>query len=138
MGLQDEFMFMWPPLVLAALADNDLPLAERLMEPVTDAQEAVAPYLVAQRDRLRGLVGAARGDDPAAVEADLRAGVRGLAAFGAVCDATRAEEELARWLISQGRAGEAEPLLTHVRATYQQIGALGWLAQMDNALASTR
>ena len=46
-------MFHWPPLVLAALADDDVELAERLMEPVTEAQEAVAPYLVAQRHRLR-------------------------------------------------------------------------------------
>jgi class 3 adenylate cyclase/tetratricopeptide (TPR) repeat protein len=137
MGLQDEFMFMWPPLVLAALADDDLPLAERLMQPVTAAQESVAPYLAAQRDRLSGLLGAARGDDPAAVEATLRAGVGGLTAFGAVCDAARATEELARWLIAQGRAAEAEPLLAQVRATYQQIGALGWLAQMDDVLAST-
>ena len=131
MGLQDEFMYMWPPLVVAALADDDVELAERLMEPVTAATEAVAPYLVAQRDRLRGFVGAAREDDPAAVEANLRAGMAGLAVFGAVGDAARAEEELARWLIGQGRSDEAEPLLAHARATYEQIGALGWLAQMD-------
>ena len=80
----------------------------------------------------RGLIGAARGDDPATVETDLRAGIAGLTAFGAIGDAARAEEELARWLISQDRADEAEPLLAHVRATYEEIGALGWLAQMDS------
>jgi tetratricopeptide (TPR) repeat protein len=136
-GIEDEFVFHWPALVLAALADGDAMRAERLMEPVTSARATLPPYLDAQRLRLTGLITATRGDDPAAAEADLRAGVSGLRAFGAVCDAARAEEELARWLISQGRAGEAEPLLTHVRATYKQIGALGWLAQMDNALAST-
>ncbi len=65
----------------------------------------VPPYVAAQRDRLRGLIRAARGGRPArVVEADLRSGVAGLEAFGAVGDAARAKEELARWLISQGRS----------------------------------
>jgi class 3 adenylate cyclase len=132
--LTDEFVFHWPPLVLAALADGDPELAERLMEPVTTSRASLPPYLDAQRLRLQGLLGAARGDDPAATETDLRAGVAGLSAFGAIGDAARAEEELARWLISQDRADEAGALLDHVRATYEQIGALGWLAQMDSAV----
>jgi hypothetical protein len=133
-GIEDEFIFHWPPLVLAALANGDPDLADRLMEPVTTTRAALPPYLDAQRLRLSGLIAVARGDDPAAAEADLRAGVAGLAAFGAVADAARAEEELARWLISQGRAAEAEPMLEDVRATYEQIGALGWLAQMHSAV----
>jgi class 3 adenylate cyclase/tetratricopeptide (TPR) repeat protein len=137
MGLEDEFVYLWPPLVLAALADGDCALAEQLMEPVTGAAPGVvSPHVAAHRDRLRGLVGAARGDDPAAVEADLRAGVEGLAAFGAVADAARAEEELARWLIGQDRAEEAEPLLAHVRATYERIGARGWLARMESEVST--
>jgi hypothetical protein len=135
-GIEDEFIFHWPPLVLAAVANSDPELAERLMEPVTTTRAALPPYLDAQRLRLTGLIGAARGVDPDGVEADLRAGVAGLARFGAVGDAARAEEELARWLVSQGRAAEAEPLFTSARATYQQIGAQGWLSRM-NAEVST-
>jgi tetratricopeptide (TPR) repeat protein len=138
MGLEDEFVYMWPPLVEAALAAGNAELAEQLMEPVTSAApDVVAPHVAAHCDRLRGLVRATRGEDPATVEADLRAGVAGLSSFGAVGDAARAEEELARWLISQGRAGEAEALLGEVRATYSRIGAAGWLAALDGALAST-
>jgi tetratricopeptide (TPR) repeat protein len=136
-GIEDEFVFHWPPLVMAALANNDPDLADRLMEPVTTTRAALPPYLDAQRLSLSGLIGATRGDDPGTVEADLRAGAAGLAAFGAVGDAARAEVELARWLIAQDRAAEAVPLLGHARATYDQIGALGWLAQMD-AEVSTR
>jgi class 3 adenylate cyclase len=132
--LADEFVFHWPPLVLAALADGDPDLAERLMAPVTTSRRALPAYLDAQRLRLQGLVRATRGDDPDKIEADLRAGVAGLTNFGAVGDAARAEEELARWLVSQGRADEAEPLLSHVRATYEQIGSRGWLAQLDRWL----
>jgi hypothetical protein len=136
-GLEDEFIFHWPALVQAALANGDPGLADRLMEPVTTTRAVLAPYLDAQRLCLRGLIGAARGDDPAAVETDLRAGVAGLASFGAIGDAARAEEELARWLISQDRAAEAEPLLAHVRATYEQIGAFGWLAQVDSKVPTS-
>ena len=137
MGLTDEFVYLWPPFVLAALADGDVPLAERLMMPVTTAESAISPYLAALAARLGGLVAAARGDDPAAVEADLRTGVAGLQAFGAVVDAARAEEELAHWLNTQDRADEAEPLLTHVRATYEEIGAHGWLAQMEAEVSTS-
>jgi class 3 adenylate cyclase/tetratricopeptide (TPR) repeat protein len=130
--LADEFVFHWPPLVLAALAAGDPDLADRLMEPVATSRAALPAYLDAQRLRVRGLVRAARGDNADEIEADLRAGVAGLTTFGAVGDAARAEEELARWLISQGRADEAELLLAHARATYEQIGARGWLAQLDS------
>lgn len=130
--LADEFVFHWPALVLAALADGDADLAERLMEPVATARAALPPYLDAQRLRLRGLVRAARGGGPDRIEADLRAGVAGLASFGAAADAARAEEELARWLVSQGRVDEAESLLARVRASYEEIGARGWLAQLEN------
>ncbi len=138
MGLEDEFVYIWPPLVVAALAYGDLALAQRLMEPVTAATaRAVPPQVAAQRDRLRGLIRAARGEDAPAVEADLRSGVAGLEAFGAVVDAARAKQDLAGWLISQGRPDEAGPWLEQARATYAQIGALGWLARMDAEVSAT-
>ena len=75
-GLDDDFMSLWPPIVLAALAAEDVSMAERLLEPVATAPAGVvSPGVNAQFHRLRGLLGAARGDDPGAVEADLRAGV---------------------------------------------------------------
>ncbi len=118
---------MWPPMVLAALAADDIELAERLMAPVITAQGLVPPFFAAQRDRLRGLIESARGTDPERVEADLRAGVAGLAAFGAVGYAARAQEELAGWLISQGRADEAEPLLADVGPpTCRSVPWGGW------------
>ena len=53
-ALTDEFVFHWPPLVLAALAARDPELAERLMEPVTTSRASLPPYLDAQRLRLQG------------------------------------------------------------------------------------
>ena len=132
MGLEDDFMHLWPPLVLAALAAGDLDLADRLMQPVESAPEgAVSPAVHAHHRRLRGLIGAARGGDPAEIEADLRAGVHDLIEFGAVVHAGRASEELGRWLAANARPDEADVALRQARETYEQIGATGWLQQLD-------
>ena len=131
-GIEDDFNTLWPPLVLAALAAGDLELADRLLEPVATAQPGlVSPGVGAQWLRLRGLVGAAHGADPSVVEADLRAGIEALGAFGAVGERARAQEELARWLVEQNRADDAAPLVVAARETYAEIGADGWLARLD-------
>ena len=136
-GLEDDFMHFWPPLVRAALAAGDVPLAERLLEPVRGAAPGLLSTAVAAHLRnLQGLVGAARGDEPVKVEADLRAGVAALADFGAVGWSARAEEDLARWLAGQGRAVDAAPHLEHARATYAQIGATGWLTRLDSFISA--
>ncbi|HEX7195922.1 MAG TPA: hypothetical protein VF364_03705, partial [Candidatus Limnocylindria bacterium] len=127
-GIEDDFGVLWPSLVQAALAADDIDLAERLLEPVATAPSGlVSPGVGAQWLRLRGLVAAARGADPADVEADLRAGIDALAAYGAVGEVARAQEELARWLVDQGRLDDAAPLLVAARTTYAEIGATGWL-----------
>jgi class 3 adenylate cyclase len=132
MGIDDDFMVLWPPLVQAALANHDVELAARLLAPVTEAQPGrVSPAVAAQWHRLRGLVAAARGDDPSDVEAELRAGIDALEAFGAVGYRAQAQEEFGRWLIGQGLPGDAEPLLDAARATYLAIGATGWLRRLD-------
>jgi class 3 adenylate cyclase len=132
-GIEDDFMALWPPLVQAAVAANDTELAERLLNPVATAQPGrVAPGVAAQWHRLRGLVAAARGDDPQFVETELRAGIAALDAFGAVGHCARAQEELARWLVDQDRPGEADPLIEQARATYTDIVAVGWLSRLDS------
>ena len=132
MGIDDDFMTLWPPLVEAALAAGDVALTERLLAPVVTAPAGiVSPGVRAHWMRLRGLFGALRGDDPVAIEADLRAGIAELDAYGAVGYRARAQEELGRWLSSQGRGTEAVPLLEAARATYEEIGAAGWLARLD-------
>ncbi len=132
-GLDDDFMHFWPDLVRGALAEGDFAAAERILAPVVDAPLGVVPTAVAAHCLvLRGQLAAARGDDPAQAEADWRAGIGGLAAFGAVGFVAQAEEELARWLASVGRADEAAELVARARATYAEIGAAGWLARLDS------
>ncbi|MHB1165989.1 MAG: ATP-binding protein [Candidatus Nanopelagicales bacterium] len=134
MGIDDDFVTMWPPMVEAALAAGDVLLAGRLLAPVESAPAGiVSPGVRAQWLCLRGRFGALRSDDPAAVESDLRAGIAALDAYGAVWYRARAQEELARWLVGQGRSSEAAPLIGAARATYEEIGAAGWLARLESA-----
>jgi tetratricopeptide (TPR) repeat protein len=135
-GLDDDFCVLWPPLVLAALAADDLDLARRLLEPVEEARPGQrSPAVAAHWHRLRGLV-AARTDDEAVAEADMRAGIIALDDFGAHGYRAQAQEELARWLVDQHRLDEAAPLIEAARATYAEIGATGWLARLDAWSAS--
>ncbi len=134
-GIDDDLAHLWPGMVTTALSAGDLDAAQRLLQPVATASPVLrSPILAAHLANLRGLVAAARGDDPAAIEADLRAGVAGLDDFGAVGLAARAKEDLARWLAAQGRGDEAADLREQARSTYQEIGALGWLTQLDTQL----
>ena len=132
-GLEDDFCVLWPPLVLAALAAGDHDLAALLLDPVETARPGrLSPAVAAQWHRLRGLVAAAGGDDPAFVETELLTGITALDTFGAVGYRARAQDELARWLLQQQRPVDAAPLLEAARTTYTEIGATGWLARLDD------
>ena len=132
-GMDDDFFLLWPLLVLAALAADDLDLAERLLAPVTDALPGQrTPAVAAQWHRLLGLLAAARGEDLKLAETEMRAGIGALDAFGARGFHAQAQEELGRWLVAQRRTDEAAPLLAGARATYADIGATGWLTRLDD------
>jgi len=72
-------------------------------------------HVAAQCHRLRGLVSAARGDDPAFAGTEIRIGIE---AFSARGYRAQAQEELGRWLVDQQRPDDAAPLLEAARATY--------------------
>jgi hypothetical protein len=131
-GFEDDFGVIWPHLVQAALAAEEIDLAERLLEPVATAPSGlVSPGVGAQWLRLRALVAAARGTDPVAVEAALRAGIDALTAYGAVGEVARAQEELARWLVEQSRPDDARGAARVRPDDVPEIGAAGWLERLD-------
>ena len=132
-GLDDDFFVLWPPTVLAALADQQVDLAEQLLAPVTQALPGQRPAAVtAQWHRLRGLVAAARGDDPRVRRIRAARRHRRACAPSVPCGfQAQAEQELGRWLVTQGRTEEAAPLLDAARTAFAEIGASGWLAKLD-------
>jgi hypothetical protein len=136
-GIGDDFMHFWPQAVLAALDAGDLSLAARLVAIVTDSPDGlVYPVLRAQQHRLRALLGIVRGDSATDVEAGLRQAIEELDAYGARPDRARVQEQLGRWLRDTGRAEVAEPELAAARETYVELGAYGWLGNLESAEAS--
>ncbi len=134
-GLGDDFVHLWPPLVSAALAEDDTDLAVRLLEPVATARPGVIPAPVkAHYHRFKALIGAAQREDPGLIDADFQAAIDGMNSFGAVGLAARVEEEYGRWLLTQHRQTEAALALDHVRTVYTQIGADGWLSRLDQVV----
>ncbi|HET7901794.1 MAG TPA: adenylate/guanylate cyclase domain-containing protein [Candidatus Nanopelagicales bacterium] len=132
MGIEDDFLVLWPWLVQAALAAGDVTLAERLLQPVDESLPGrVSAGVAAMSHRLRALVGAARGDAPDDVERSFRAGIAALEEFGAPGYRARTQHELAEWLLHQGRTDDAAPLLAAARSTYEDMAATGWMAAVD-------
>jgi hypothetical protein len=137
LGIDDDFMHFWPAIVRTALAAGDLELAGRLVKPVEETPTGiVAPAVRAHLLNLRGLVGPGRGERPEVIEADLRAAVDAFAKFGSLGWQARAEADLGRWLTTQGRLDEAAAALAHAAQTYEEIGALGWLAELQHSSAT--
>ena len=131
-GIDDDFLIYWPPLVRAAIDAGDVALAERMLAPIdTAAPGVVSPVVKAEWYWFRGLVAALRGDEASVVEADLRAGIEALDEVGAIGMRGQAQEDLARWLVEQGRTADAERFVALARATYELIGAHGWLARLN-------
>jgi hypothetical protein len=93
----------------------------------------MSPAVHAEWLWFRGYARLLSGDPDEAVDgrADLQEGIARLDEFGARGMAAQAREDLGRWLVDQGSSAEAEPLLTAARATYEEIGATGWLASLD-------
>ena len=50
----------------------------------------------------------------------------------------RTQAELGAWLIGQGRAGEAAPLLDNARAVFTQLGATAWLQKLESQRTTAR
>jgi hypothetical protein len=50
----------------------------------------------------------------------------------------RAQQDLALWLVGQGRTADAAPHLEHARAVYAAIGATGWLRGLEALAPSVR
>jgi hypothetical protein len=46
--------------------------------------------------------------------------------------------EHGEWFVSEDRAGEAEPMLTEARETFERLGAKPWLARLESTEARPR
>jgi tetratricopeptide (TPR) repeat protein len=121
---------LWPDAFDAALALDRLDRAEELIALLAAQPRGhVPPFLRAQLANARGRLAAAK-DDRDAAEPALREAIQGFAALGMPYWLARARGDLAAWLLGQGRADEAGPLLDEAATTLQRLGAAPALARV--------
>jgi tetratricopeptide (TPR) repeat protein len=101
---------------------------------------AVGPFMRAQLARGRGMLAAAGGDGDT-VENHFLTAIGGFTKLGYPYWLARAQTELARWLIDQGRGAEAVLLLDDAIPAFESLGAAPTLAramQLRHGQASVR
>jgi tetratricopeptide (TPR) repeat protein len=113
----------WPSAFDAALAVGRLEEAAALVTLIADRPPGqIPPYLGAHVARGRALVAAAGGESDG-VESDLKAAVETFRSLGYPYWLARTQTDLGAWLLDQGRADEAAPLLDEATATLERLGA---------------
>jgi hypothetical protein len=89
----------------------------------------ISPYMRAQIDRIGGRLEIARGKDPSAGMSDA---LRIFSDLSMPFWTAVTSLELAEWLLSEGRNGDAAPLIEDSRKTFEQLGAKPWLERLDS------
>jgi hypothetical protein len=89
----------------------------------------LAPYLDAQRSRLRGRLAAAEGAD--GVEAGFKQAAGAFRELGTPFWLAVTLLEHGEWLVGAGRPTDAEPLLTEARSIFGRLEAAPWIERVD-------
>jgi class 3 adenylate cyclase/tetratricopeptide (TPR) repeat protein len=119
--------------VEAAIAGGDPGRAEEVLGLLADAPPAqVSPFYTAHRDRFRALLAVAR-REPAAADAGFKASIGMFRELGLRPRVAMTQTEYAEWLVAQGRAEDAHPLLTAARETLDHLRAEPWLRRLAAA-----
>jgi class 3 adenylate cyclase/tetratricopeptide (TPR) repeat protein len=131
-GTSDDFVHAFG---LAVNLAGDLHDRERYHELRELVDGVASPIAVqAHHARLRGLIAIDEGGAPDEVETAFRQAVDLFEQWGASPERARTECDLGLWLRGQSSVEQAEQLLDHARATYEELGAVGRL----QALAAQR
>ncbi len=112
----------------AALSLGERERAEELVTMIDATPAGLRPpYLAAHAARFRARLA---GTDESA-EAGFRTAAGGFREIGVVFWLAVTLLEHAEWLVSQGRADEAGPLLAEARETFERLGTTPWLERLD-------
>ena len=136
-GMTDDYIVAGPRLVQTMLAMGDLEVARHVLGDFESRPVGLpAAGLQAFELAIRGAIGLRAGEDVAAAEAALVAGIEQLASYGAVPDRALFQEMLGRWRIDEGRADEGRLTLEDARSTFADLGAVAWMARVDDVLSN--
>jgi tetratricopeptide (TPR) repeat protein len=128
----------WPDAIDAAVAAGRMDTLAELVELLAEKPRGwVAPYMRAHLARARAFVAVAEADHEAA-EAHLRTALDSFTALAYPYWVARVQVQLAAWLVEQGRASEAAPLLDEAVATLEELGAAPALARARELAVNLR
>ena len=134
-GVADDFTLTWRTAAELAWRSGHVEVVEQLLEIVEQERTIRHPVgLRAECARMRGLVALTHGD-ATAVEEHLTSAISLGNLWGAAPMVAQCRADLGSWLIDQGRREEGEAQVALARATFDQLGAKAWSAQLDARLA---
>jgi hypothetical protein len=134
-AIYEDFTLFFGAALQIAAAFDDRGLFERLRRIVDDDGSTPPAGLSGHRALLDALDEGRAAADPKAVEASFVEALRHYQTWGSNVHTARAQAAYGAWLTRQGRLAEAEPLLNEARATYDALGAVAWIAELDRELS---
>jgi hypothetical protein len=134
-GVGDDFTLLWRNASELAWRSGNVALIDELLGFLERDQSLRQPWgLRAQVARMHGLAALARGDETLVEQHLLNAIALGTT-WGAAPMVAQCRADLGSWLIGQGRREEGEVQVALARATFEELGAAAWSAQLDARLA---
>lgn len=137
-GVLDEFTSVYGAVLSLVPDDGGDGVLDHLAEVLDGSGERTMAGTQAHRDLVEALRGAGRGTPDEEVARHHESAIAGYDAWGSPVFEARARAAYGTWLSKHGRPDEAEPLLSAARATYAELGAVAWLAELEQALATHR
>jgi len=128
-GVWDDLPHAWIAAARLAFSAGDETRLDRLVDIVESEAARVPPALQAHLQLTIGTRDARRGDPEA--EAVLVLAIERYTVWGSRPYVAWTQVELAHLLARLGRSDEARELLDRARATYTDLGAHRWLAELD-------
>ena len=136
-GVLDEFTSVYGAALTLLPAHGSVAVLDQLAEVVDSSGERLMRGLRAHRDLVEALRLSCRDASHEADEEVARhyeAAVAGYDEWGSPVYAARATAAYAAWLRGRGRDEEAAPLVEAARSSYTALGAVSWLAELEDAL----
>jgi hypothetical protein len=134
----DDFTLFYGVALEIALTAGDADLLDHLRRVVDEDGSSLPTGLQGHRALLGALDAERVGDTADVAEASFSEALARYADWGSPVHEARAQAAYGVWLTTRGRIAEAEPLLTAARAAYASLGAVAWLAELEEALSGHR
>jgi hypothetical protein len=136
-GVHDEYTEVHGFVLEVALKFGDRELLDHLRQVVLEAG-ALLPAGLRGHDAYRIAIDASPAMLPEEVERLFNLAVQEYETWGSTVYVARARAAYGVWLSRQGRAEDALAQLADARRTYEELGAVGWLRELDEQLAAPK